>query len=222
MYSIEDLFSDFDGSLFPGNIAYSQFEILDKQYPGILKDVRNIVKNHEENPKNNWGILVENLVKVAGKYEIQYDDSWQAAREIVESAQVGDDLEKALHSINAEYMTVFTGSEDKVVDMYVKNVIQPVIPETSIRDCLGTKMEVVDGVITGKIDEIWDSQKRALMVEQLKGNGKTVVIGNTENDEGMMEKADLSFFITKHNSGMKGNIVYTHLDGIPYYMKNLI
>lgn len=222
MYSIENLFSDFDDTLFPGNIAFSQFEILDKKYVGVLKDVRSVVRNHEENPKNSWGDLVKNLVKVAGKYEIQYDDSWQAAKEIVECAEVSDGLEKALNSINSKYMTVFTGSEDKVVDMYVKKVIQPVIPETSIRNCLGTKMEVIDGVITGKIDEIWDSQKRASMVEELKSNGKTVVIGNSENDEGMMEKADLSFYITKHGTEMKGNIVYTRLEKIPYCMENLI
>ena len=222
MYLIEDLFSDFDGTLFPGNIAFSQFEILDKQYVGVLKDVRSVVRNHEETPENRWEDLVENLVKVVGKYEIQYDDSWQAAKEIVECAEVSHDLEKALNSINPKHMTVFTGSEDKVVDMYVKKVIQSVIPETCIRDCLGTKMEIIDGVITGKIDEIWDSQKRASMIEELKSNGKTVVIGNSENDEGMMEKADLSFYITKQNTGIKGNIVYTNLGGIPYYMENLI
>ena len=63
MYLIEDLFSDFDGTLFPGNIAFSQFEILDKQYVGVLKDVRSVVRNHEETPENRWEDLVENLVK---------------------------------------------------------------------------------------------------------------------------------------------------------------
>ena len=198
-------FVPFDSS---GTLSIDQFHFLDEKYAGIEDETQKVVHDWQMSVDwKKWKELVEKFVRVAGRYKVKFNDFMQSAENVVRNAEITEDLVSVLKKINPVQMNVFTGSELGAMNMYISERIQPQIPESRV-DVYGTIMEFSsDQVITGKVINSWDAEKRARKARELTEKKVSLNIGDTPNDLPMLREGTVSFYLTENNQKREKNII---------------
>ncbi|MFQ6020538.1 MAG: hypothetical protein ACE5J4_00765 [Candidatus Aenigmatarchaeota archaeon] len=197
------------------NLSIDQFYILNEKHYGIYDEILDVTKTEKD-----WRTRIEELVKIAGKHEISFDEYIESAERIIKVTGISRYLKSVLEELYPIQMNVFTGSGSEAADVYISKIIQPQIPKTKI-DVYGTTMEFSsEKIITGNVLNLWDSESRARKAKELTGNRKSVNIGNGPNDILMLRDGNLSFYLGKDHK-IENNIIYTDLKNLPLYLKSL-
>lgn len=209
--------TDVDGTATERPLHQAFVEIMYKQRH-LTNEDRNEIKKALK--ISNWPERVKEVAAIIFRNPLPIDRYYEYLDNVIENVKPNVHFKKLVEYVNPRKIYAFSGSPEDGVKKWLEKYFPEYYKNIKVQ---GTVLEVEKKhgkyYITGKIKDMWDGERRADRVAELRTGELIIGLGNDVNDCRMLGKCDIGIYfgdpkdLKRYTQDIKGyQNIFTNID----------